>query len=69
MEYFAHLKKTGMEYGIGLDFSYGNGILYWYENLPEKFNKEMYFVIVVALLPGEASIFAFNSMKKQSKQE
>jgi len=38
--------KTGMEYGIGLDgelnFPYGNGILYCYENLPEKFNKEMY---------------------------
>ena len=40
---------------IGLDgelnFPYGNGI-YCYKNLPEKFNKEMYFVIVVAVLPG-----------------
>ena len=58
---------------IGLDGelnfpSHGNGI-YCYNNLPEKFNKEMYFV--VALLPGvdckrmeeiEASIFAFNCL-------
>ena len=40
---------------IGLDgelnFPYGNSI-YCYKNLPEKFNKEMYFVIVVAVLPG-----------------
>ena len=45
MEYFAHLENwNGVWIGLDgeLNFPYGNGILYCYENLPEKFNKEMY---------------------------
>lgn len=59
---------------IGLDgqlnFPFGNGI-YCYKNYPNNFDKEMYFVMLVAVLAGidcrriheiEASEFAFNCL-------
>ena len=40
----------GVSIGLGgeLDFPYGNGI-YCYNNVPNNYNKEVYFVIVAAI--------------------